>query len=326
MHKFYTKQPLIMPTTPSAPSNHEPVLLDKVVELLEIKSGDVVVDGTLGLGGHAKRFAELVGEEGRVVGFDLDGANLQLAQRNLRKFEGRVTFVNDSYDKIDHYLKALKLPPYNKVLLDLGVSSPHFDDAERGFSFRKAGPLDMRFDKRLNVTAEKILHKATQEQLENILRNFGEVANFRKTARKIVEERNAKRFTSTTNFVTRIESVLPKQTQNKVLAQIFQALRIAVNDELNVLQRGVHNLWTNLSVNGFIAIISYHSLEDRLVKQYFAPKLKSCICPSSLLKCECRAKPEAFAVTKRVVVPTKEEEDANPRSRSAKLRVYQKLM
>jgi len=307
------------------PRKHVPVLLDKVMELLDVQENDVVVDGTLGLGGHAKQILLSLGTGGRVIGFDLDRSNMQEARKRLSRFEGRINFVNDSYERIEHYLKVLKLTSFDKVLLDLGVSSPHLDIAEYGFSFKKDGPLDMRFSKDNNVTASVILNKLPEAQLVEIFSNFGELPGSKKLAALIVEEREINPFVYTVDFVNRIRPAIPEKEMSKRLAMIFQALRIAVNDELNVLQRSLKNLFVNMSKGGRMVIISYHSLEDRIVKQFVNSLLKPEVTdPEEALR-RLHGEPLCEVLTKKVLVPLKDEVDDNPRSRSAKLRAIVKL-
>ncbi len=304
---------------------HIPVLLDKVLEVLDIQDNDVVVDGTLGLGGHAKQILIKLGQNGKLVAFDLDNRNLQEARRRLKRFEGRVLFVNDSYDKIDHYSKVLKFGTYNKVLLDLGVSSPHFDNPEYGFSFQKNGPLDMRFNKEGRVTASLILNKLPEEKLVEIFSNFGEVPISKRLAKRIVEERVKEPFLYTLDFVARIENLIPFKDKQKILACIFQALRIATNDELNVLQAGLKRIFKGMARGGRMAVISYHSLEDRIVKDFFNNLLRPLeTSPEKALK-SIHGDPKVEILTKKVVLPTPNEAATNPRARSAKLRAVIKL-
>lgn len=304
---------------------HLPVLLDKVLDLLDVQDNDVVIDGTLGLGGHSKEILKRLGSTGKLVGFDLDSRNMQVARKKLKKYEGRVLYVNDSYDQVEHYSKVLRFAPYNKVLLDLGVSSPHFDVAEYGFSYQNNGPLDMRFNKNNKITAGVILNKLPEEKLAEIFFNFGELKNSRKIAAKIVEEREIAAFQYTVDFVERIEGVLPVKEKHKMLACIFQALRIAVNDELNVLKKGLKSLFDGLSSGGVMVVISYHSLEDRIVKNFFNELLRPIeTSPDKMLK-SIHGDPLIENLTAKLVKPNQSEIDTNPRARSAKLRAIKKI-
>ncbi len=308
-----------------ATSQHIPVLLEELVKYIEIKPNDIVVDGTLGLGGHAREFLRFVGDDGRYVAFDWDSRNLHEARRRLKKFEGSVQFINDSFDRIDHYSKVLRLPHVSKVLLDLGLSSPHIDVAEFGFSFNRRGPLDMRFDKNRKLNASLIVNKASYEKIREILTRLGELPNAAQVARVIIEEREKQPFTYTDEFAERIEHVFPVTKKNKRLAQVFQALRIAVNDELNVLQRALHNYFELLEKGGRMAVISYHSLEDRIVKNFFKDLFKPLQTDPEKALYSVHAEPLAEIVGKSVIEASQEEIDINPRSSSAKLRIIQKL-
>jgi 16S rRNA (cytosine1402-N4)-methyltransferase len=304
---------------------HVPVLKDRIMELLDIQENDIVVDGTLGLGGHSREMLLNLGPSGKLVGFDLDNRNMQEARKRLRRFQGRVFFVNDSFDKMDHYLKVLKLNKYDKILLDLGLSSPHLDIAEYGFAFKKKGPLDMRFDRNGKVTASVIINNLPEKELADLFRNFGEVPSANKIARFICEERKKKTFVYTTELAERLEPILPQKDRDKRLACIFQALRIGVNDELNTLYRGLRSAFECLSKGGRMAVISYHSLEDRMVKQYMNELLKPE--PQSIEESRKRihGDPLIEVLAKKVITPLKDEIDENPRARSAKLRVFKKL-
>jgi 16S rRNA (cytosine1402-N4)-methyltransferase len=304
---------------------HEPVLLEKILEYLDIQENDTVLDGTLGLGGHSKHILQKLGSNGKLIGFDLDNRNMQEARKRLKKFEGKVLYVNDSYDQVEHYSKVLKFAPYNKVLLDLGVSSPHFDVAEYGFSFQNNGPLDMRFNKQSKVTAALILNQLAEDKLAEIFFNFGEISNARKVAATIVREREIAPFIYTVDFAERIGKCFSYKDRHKMLACVFQALRIAVNDELNVLSRGINAMFAGLASNGIMAVISYHSLEDRIVKNFFNELLRPVeTSPEKALK-SLHGDPLIEILTKKIVVPTKEESESNPRARSAKLRVIRKI-
>jgi 16S rRNA (cytosine1402-N4)-methyltransferase len=305
--------------------HHVPVLADKIIELLDIQENDIVVDGTLGLGGHAKRFMAELGSGGRLIGFDLDNRNMQEARKRLKRFEGRINYVNDSYERIEHYMKVLKLTEYDKVLLDLGTSSPHLDIAEYGFSFKKQGPLDMRFSQDNKVTAALVVNKLPEDKLVEIFSNFGELPGSKKLAAQIVEERKKRPFVYTLDFVERISPAIPNKELSKRLPLVFQALRIAVNDELNVLKRALRKLFDNMSKGGRMAVISYHSLEDRIVKQFIQDLLKPPVTSMEESMRRLHGDPLCEVLTKKVVTPLKEEVDENPRSRSAKLRVIKKL-
>lgn len=307
---------------------HKPVLLRETMDLLSIESDDVVFDGTLGLGGHTEAILAKLDKDGFLIATDLDSENLEFAKSRLDKhsFVARFELINASYADCQSLMQKFAVGSLDKALLDLGLSSPHLDDETRGFAFKKDGPLDMRFDRSVGVSAAQFLSKVNLDDLIMVFRKFGEVDSAPKYAKVIVAAlKSGQKIDTTFELVNTLDSHLPVKHKNKILAQIFQALRIVVNDELATVELGVSRLWQSLAISGRIVIISYHSLEDRIVKSFFADKLKSCVCPMELLVCQCVGSPEAVALVKKVLVPSEEEASANPRSRSAKLRAYQKL-
>jgi len=304
---------------------HKPVLLDQVIDLLDIDENDYVVDGTLGLGGHAKAILTKLGANGRLYGFDLDSRNMQEARKRLKNFEGKVYYVNDNFCTIDHYQKVLKIEGVDKVVLDLGLSSPHVDVAEYGFSFKKRGPLDMRFSRKQKLTASMVVNGMSEAKIAEILFKFGELKSARKVAAFIVEERQKKPFVYTDELAMRLEPVLHPPVAHKELACIFQALRIVVNDELNVLYSGLNHMFELLKPGGRIAVISYHSLEDRIVKNFIKKLEKPLETDPVKAQMSIHAPSQVEVITKKIVVPTDEEIEVNPRARSAKLRVFKKI-
>jgi 16S rRNA (cytosine1402-N4)-methyltransferase len=304
---------------------HKPVLLDQVIDLLDIDENDYVVDGTLGLGGHAKAILTKLGANGRLYGFDLDSRNMQEARKRLKNFEGKVYYVNDNFCTIDHYQKVLKIEGIDKVVLDLGLSSPHVDVAEYGFSFKKRGPLDMRFSRKQKLTASMVVNGMSEAKIAEILFKFGELKSARKVAAFIVEERQKKPFVYTDELAMRLEPVLHPPVAHKELACIFQALRIVVNDELNVLYSGLNHMFELLKPGGRIAVISYHSLEDRIVKNFIKKLEKPLETDPVKAQMSIHAPSQVEVITKKIVVPTDEEIEVNPRARSAKLRVFKKI-
>ncbi|MCK5471987.1 16S rRNA (cytosine(1402)-N(4))-methyltransferase RsmH [Candidatus Gracilibacteria bacterium] len=278
---------------------HTPVLLREVLELLAPQKGEIFLDATLGLGGHATAILEKIGATGKLIGIDADARNLKLAHANLKNFSN-VKFQRANFRKIGNLVKANSV---DGILLDLGLSSLHLDNATRGFSFRNSGPLDMRFDSRQTLTAAEILNSSTENEIADIFFKFGEIRSSRKIARKVVEFRRKQKFLRTEDLVGIIEI-------KSLLPQIFQSLRITVNDELNSLEAGLHAAEKILKSNGRIIVISFHSLEDRIVKNFFREKKKARI----------------FEVlTKKPITPSPLEIHENPRSRSAKLRAARKI-
>lgn len=305
--------------------SHKPVLLDEVLELLDVQEQDYVIDGTLGLGGHAKAILSKLGSNGRLYGFDLDSRNMQEARKRLKNFEGKVYYVNDNFCTIDHYQKVLKIEGVDKVLLDLGLSSPHVDVAEYGFSFKKRGPLDMRFSRKQKLTASMVVNGMSEAKIAEILWKFGELKSARKVAAFIVEERAKKPFSYTDELAQRLEPILHPPVAHKELACIFQALRIVVNDELNVLYSGLNHMFELLKPGGRIAVISYHSLEDRIVKNFIKKLEKPLETDPIKSQMSIHAPSMVEIITKKIVIPSDSEIEENPRARSAKLRVFKKI-
>ncbi len=302
---------------------HESVLRKEVKHYLGLKKGETVLDATLGLGGHSKDILKGIGEDGRLYAFEQDEKNLEVAKDNLKEFESQITYFSENF----RYLKNRVTGGVDGILFDLGLSSPHVDDAERGFSFMKEGPLDMRFDKRAGVTAYDVINTYPEERLMEIFFRYGEEKFSRKIAREICLRRKSLTFHATLELADFIASLIPKKFTKKShpATKVFQALRIEVNDELNVLEEALEAAAEVLNVGGRIVIISYHSLEDRLVKQYFkeflAPEPESY--EQSLYSVH--GEPFFEALSRKPVVPSEEEIRENPRSRSAKLRAYRKV-
>jgi len=315
---------------------HISVLKDDVCKLLNLKGGEVVVDATLGLGGHSSVLLEKIGAKGLLIGFDQDEVNLKEAKKRLKKFKN-IVFVHDNFrslkNRVEEALKDKKDQKADAILFDLGISSPHVDEAERGFSFMKEGPLDMRYSKTQKLTAWDIVNAYREKDLADLIYLYGEERFSRRIAKMICERRKEKKFETTKDLADAIERIFPKKFPKKgkkakfhhPATQTFQALRIAVNDELNALKEALDGSIDILKKGGRVAVISYHSLEDRIVKHFFKELARDCICPKEVLKCECRGKPVIELITKKPVVPSDKEISENPRARSAKLRVVKKL-
>lgn len=302
---------------------HEPVLRKEVKQYLGLKKGESALDATLGLGGHSRDILEAIGEDGELYVFEQDEKNLKVAQENLEEFENQIKYFPENF----RHLKTRVTGPVDAMLFDLGLSSPHVDDPERGFSFMKEGPLDMRFDKRGGLTAYDVVNTYPEERLIEIFFRYGEEKFAKKIARDICQRRKSLTFHTTLELADFIASIIPKKFTKKhhPATQIFQALRIEVNDELNVLEEALQAAVDVLNVGGRIVIISYHSLEDRLVKQYFKELMNPD--PESLEQSlySVHGEPYFEALTRKPVVPSQEEIEINPRSRSAKLRAYRKV-
>ena len=286
--------------------SHLPVMLEEVVTCLAPVDGGVYVDGNLGLGGHTERILEVCGPTGRVVGFDWDAAALTLAQERLARFSGRVRFVHENFSSIKETLMEFGIGTIDGLLLDLGLSSLQLDASGRGFSFKGSEPLDMRMDQRQATTAAELVNGASEEELADIFFYYGEERQARRIAEEIVEARRKEKIVSTDQLVALVDQAIPKRFHPKkihVATKVFQALRIAVNRELDSLERILADGATLLAPGARFCVISFHSLEDRLVKQAF------------------RENPLLEVVTPKPLTPGRAECLRNPRARSAKLRV-----
>jgi len=293
------------PLPDSPPTIHTPVLLEETIRFLAPVAGGIYIDGTLGLGGHAEKILQTCEPSGRVIGFEWDASALELARKRLAPFGERFYALNRNYSEIMAGLTEKGIDKVDGLLLDLGVSSLQFDSGERGFSYQTNGPLDMRMDKRGDTTAEEIINNFRKEELADIFYYYGEERQARRIAAHIVTERNRTRITTTSQLARIVAGAVPRKFQPRkihVATKVFQALRIAVNKELDNLAEVLDSVTTILKPGGRVCIISFHSLEDRLVKRKF------------------KESPELHVLTKKPVIPGAEEIKVNPRARSAKLR------
>lgn len=305
---------------------HKSVLKEAVQKYLSLKKGEVVIDATLGLGGHALEILKAIGEKGKLIAFELDEENLKEAQKRLKDHEKQIIYIKDNF----RYLKTRITGQVDAILFDLGLSSPHVDDSSRGFSFLKEGPLDMRYSRETGLTAQDVINTYPEQELMRIFYQYGEEQFGRKIARAICDRRKIEKFTSTTQLAKFLEEVVPskfpwKKAKIHPATKVFQALRIEVNDELNALKEALEQSAEVLKKAGRIVVISYHSLEDRIVKQFFKnlqfPPVKS----EEENLYSVHGEPIAKILTKKPVVPEEQEIAENPRSRSAKLRAAEKL-
>ncbi|MFN2253315.1 MAG: 16S rRNA (cytosine(1402)-N(4))-methyltransferase RsmH [Candidatus Promineifilaceae bacterium] len=300
---------------------HIPVLYNEVLELLQPRPGGQYIDGTLGGGGHTKGLLEASAPDGRVLVFDRDAEAIEYAQKRLLTYGERVVFVNASYSTMSEMAAENGFTSVEGVLLDLGLSSRQLADAKRGFAFSLEGPLDMRFDTSTENTAAELINTSNEAELVEIFRRYGEVKQSSRIARLIVANRP---FHSTTELAEIIAQDV-RRGRIHPATQVFQALRIAVNNELAELERGIEAAVNVLEPGGRLAVIAFHSLEDRIVKNRFRELSKECVCPPEQPICTCDAQPTVKRITHRVVKATDEEVIQNPRSRSARLRVVEKL-
>ena len=305
---------------------HISVLLRETIEGLHIKPCGTYVDGTLGGGGHSYSILEKLNDQGRLIGIDQDGAAVAAAGERLEGFTN-VTIVRNNYCNIRQVLGDLNIKEVDGILLDLGVSSHQLDTPERGFSYMNDAPLDMRMDDRSEMTAADIVNNYSQSDLARVLRIYGEEKFAANIAKHITAAREGGPIKTTGELVEIIKASIPQKVQKTMghpAKQTFQALRIELNRELNVLTDTLDTMIDLLAPEGRIAVITFHSLEDRIVKNIFKNAQDPCICPPNLPVCACGRVSKGRVVTKKPIIPTEEEMRDNPRSKSAKLRIFEK--
>ena len=307
---------------------HAPVLLEECLEGLNIKADGIYLDGTLGRAGHSRRIAQQLTAGGRLICVDRDQAALDAAEERLGPWMDRVTLVHSNFAEIDRILDGLGLDRIDGMLFDLGVSSPQLDDSSRGFSYMADAPLDMRMDRSEGLTAADVVNGWSQDELRRILTQYGEERYAGLIAAAIVRRRADKPIESTLELVEIIKSAMPgkalKEKQHPA-KRSFQAFRIAVNDELTAVDRMIQAAVPRLRKGGRLAVITFHSLEDRMVKTGMAEFAKGCTCPPDFPVCVCGKTPDVKLITKKPILPSEQELIENPRARSAKLRVAEKL-
>ncbi len=306
-------------------SYHTPVLLQEVLEHLAIRSGGVYIDATLGGGGHAEAIAQKIGRNGKLIGIDADIDAIGAAQARLEKFGRTVVLVNDNFQSLKAVLAVQGIQQVSGVLFDLGVSSFQLDEASKGFSFRADGRLDMRMNRAQTLDARTVVNTYGERELAGILWNLGEEKNARRIARKIVQQRMHKEIKTTGDLVTIVESMTGDRFLTKSLARVFQAIRIEVNNELENLQKALSDALDVVERGGRIVVISYHSLEDRIVKQMFKAAAATTISSGNKLIPDQSVHPRVAILTKKPIQPSAREVSRNARSRSAKLRAVEKL-
>ncbi|MEZ4520378.1 MAG: 16S rRNA (cytosine(1402)-N(4))-methyltransferase RsmH [Thermomicrobiales bacterium] len=303
-----------------------PVLLLEAVDSLQPKPGGTYVDGTFGAGGHSALLASKIGPDGTILAFDRDpGARTRLDELNATP-DARLEFVQDRFATMADHVHGFGLDAVDGVLLDLGISSLQLDDPERGFSFLRDGPLDMRLDPTRGISAADLIAGASEQELSEILFSYGEERQARRIARAVVDAREGEPVRSTGDLASLVERTIGRPPGSRIhpATRTFQALRIAVNDELAELQQGLEAALEILAPGGRLVVISFHSLEDRIVKQFIAREVKGCICPPEQPICTCGREPTLQSVG-RPVRPSPEEVDRNPRARSAIMRVAERL-
>lgn len=306
---------------------HKSVLLYETVDSLNIKPDGIYVDGTLGGGGHAFEVASRLGENGRLIGIDQDADAIKAATERLEPFKEKVTIVRSNYRNIREVLAGLGIQKVDGIYLDLGVSSYQLDTAERGFTYRENAPLDMRMDQRNDKTAADIVNDYTEMELFRVIRDYGEDKFAKNIAKHIVRARENGRIETTDQLVEIIKAAIPAKMRAEgghPAKRTFQAIRIELNKELEVLTESIDTMIDLLNPDGRLSIITFHSLEDRIVKTIFKTNENPCVCPPNLPICVCGKKSKGKVVTRKPIVPDDQEIEENKRSKSSKLRVFER--
>lgn len=305
--------------------HHISVLLNECINNLNIRPDGIYVDGTMGGGGHSLEIAKRL-TTGRLICIDQDPNAHEAAGKRLAEYKDRITFVRDNFGNIKSILDSLGIEKIDGMLLDIGVSSHQLDEAERGFSYQQDAPLDMRMNPDRPFSAYDVVNGYDEDELDRVIFTYGEERWARRIAQFIVKEREAKPIETTGELVDIIKKAVPKGARKDgphPAKRTFQAIRIEVNGELEVLQRAIDDVAARLAVGGRLCIITFHSLEDRIVKEAFRKQENPCICPPQFPVCVCGKKPLGRVITRKPILPSKEELEENPRSRSAKLRVLE---
>ena len=305
---------------------HKSVLLNETIDGLNIKPDGIYVDGTLGGGGHAYEVCRRLGEKGSIVGIDQDAAAIEAASARLKDFGAKVTIVRSNYCDMKSKLHELGIDKVDGIVLDLGVSSYQLDTAERGFSYREDAPLDMRMDTRQKMTARDIVNDYTEADLYRVIRDYGEDKFAKNIAKHIVQARAVKPVETTAELSEIIRASIPMKFQKKSghpAKRTFQAIRIELNRELDVLRDSLDDMIDLLNPGGRLCIITFHSLEDRIVKSAFRKNENPCTCPPDFPVCVCGKKSKGSIITKKPILPSEEELEYNSRSKSAKLRIFE---
>ena len=306
---------------------HKSVLLYETVDSLNIRPDGIYVDGTLGGGGHAYEVCRRLGEHGRLIGIDQDADAIAAATKRLEPFADKVTVVRSNYENIASVLHELGIEKVDGIYLDLGVSSYQLDTASRGFTYREDAPLDMRMDQRNTQTAADIVNTYSEMELYRIIRDYGEDRFAKNIAKHIVRQRQEKPYETTGELIETIKAAIPakiRATGGHPAKRTFQAIRIELNHELDVLNCSIDTMIDLLNPGGRLSIITFHSLEDRIVKKRFRDNENPCICPPEFPVCMCGRKSKGTVITRKPIVPGEEELEYNKRSKSYKLRVFER--
>ena len=306
---------------------HQSVLLSECMESLNIRPDGIYVDGTLGGGGHSYEICRRLSDKGRLIGIDQDEAAIEAARARLGEFKDKVTIIRSNYSNMKAELTKLHITAVDGILLDLGVSSYQLDNAERGFTYREDAPLDMRMDQRQEMTARDIVNGYSESDLYRIIRDYGEDKFAKNIAKHILSARSEKPLETTGELIQVIKAAIPMKVRavgGHPAKRTFQAIRIELNRELDVLKDSLGDMIDLLDDGGRIAVITFHSLEDRIVKNIFKENEDPCICPKEFPVCVCGRKSKGKVITRKPIVPSEEELLENKRSKSSKLRVFER--
>lgn len=307
--------------------SHVSVLLEETIDSLNIKPDGIYVDGTLGGGGHSLEICKRLGDDGRLIGIDQDMDAIRAATDRLKNYSDKVTIVHSNYQNIDSVLRDLSIGGVDGIVLDLGVSSYQLDNADRGFTYREDTPLDMRMDQSQPMTAKDIVNEYSEQELFRVIRDYGEDSFAKNIAKHIVKARQDKPIETTGELNDIIRAAIParvRQGGGHPSKKTFQAIRIELNRELDVLEQSLDKMIGLLNPGGRLSIITFHSLEDRIVKNIFRKNMNPCICPPEFPVCTCGRVPTGKVITRKPIVPDAEELSNNKRAKSSKLRVFEK--
>ena len=306
---------------------HKSVLLDETIEALDIRPDGIYVDGTLGGGGHSYEICRRLSDKGRLIGIDQDAAAIEAAKKRLGEFGDKVTVIRSNYCDMRKELAAMGIAAVDGIVLDLGVSSYQLDTADRGFTYREDAPLDMRMDQRQEMTARDIVNEYSETELYRIIRDYGEDKFAKNIAKHIVSARQNKEIETTGELIQIIKAAIPMKIRavgGHPAKKTFQAIRIELNRELEVLENSLDGMIELLRENGRICVITFHSLEDRIVKNSFRRNENPCICPKNFPVCVCGRASKGRVVTRQPIVPGVAELEENKRAKSSKLRVFER--
>ncbi|MEE0419535.1 MAG: 16S rRNA (cytosine(1402)-N(4))-methyltransferase RsmH [Lachnospiraceae bacterium] len=306
---------------------HKSVLLDETIEALNIKPDGIYVDGTLGGGGHSYEICRRLSDKGRLIGIDQDAAAIEAAKARLGEFKDKITIIRSNYCDMRKELATIDVAAVDGIILDLGVSSYQLDTADRGFTYREDAPLDMRMDQRQSMTAKDIVNGYGEMELYRIIRDYGEDKFAKNIAKHIVSARQEKTIETTGELIQIIKAAIPMKVRavgGHPAKKTFQAIRIELNRELEVLRNSLDDMIDLLNDEGRICVITFHSLEDRIVKNIFRKNEDPCTCPRDFPVCICGKKPKGRVITRKPIVPGEEELQENKRAKSSKLRVFER--